>query len=129
MVTGRLYGGRELTYHMVAVFVLTLGFALGAKNVNKRNNGNAAEAVAPNHKDRFKGEVWMMLLYTYGVMTIHDYLVPGFKFLGWFGEIKAIPDIFFAVIYSASAILGFSRASDIWKMIKDGLPFLKNFKP
>ena len=119
---GRLYSGRELTYHMIAVFMLALSFGLAAKNVNKKSNGDEVQT-SPKHKDRFKGELWVWFIFTYAVMTIHDFLVPGFKFLGWFGEIKSIPETFFLVVYGSSTILGFSRASDLWKIIKDGLPF------
>ncbi len=125
-LTGRLHAGRQMTYEMFSVILLFLVFCLGAKNINKKNGDNGVSQNGNAHKssqDRFKGEVWVMIFGAFAVLAIHDHLVPGFKFLGRFGEIKNIPFVFYLAVWAIYAVLAGSRVHDIWKMVQEGTPF------
>ncbi|QQG46591.1 MAG: hypothetical protein HYY55_01965 [Candidatus Niyogibacteria bacterium] len=116
---GLVQAGRALTTEATLAYLMFLVFCLGAKSINKTNKKEDGA-----HIDRFKGEFWMVLLYVFWLFVIHDYFTAtGFKFL-WWGEVKKIPEQLHFTIFGASAVLGFSRAGDIWKMIKSGLPVL-----
>ena len=112
---GQLPQGRELSHEMILVYLMFLLFCLGTKHVHKRNGKDAP--LNPN-QDRYKGEFWMAILYLFSLFVINDYLSRGFKFLGQFGEIKTIPYHLYLTVFGASAVLGFSRAGDIWDVIK-----------
>ena len=131
-LTGSLHPNRLMTYEMFSVILLFLVFCLGAKNINKRNGDNGAQQNGNAHNsppDRFKGEVWVMLFGVFAVLVVHDHLVPGFKFLGRFGDIKNIPYVFYLAVWAIYAVLAGSRVHDIWKMVQEGTPFFARKYP
>lgn len=114
---GAMPAGLVLTEGMANVYFMSLAFCFAYKKAEKNGNGDS-------HRDRYKGEIWVIAWLLFYVALQYDLSSPvgGFKILEYFGAIKKMPALMNYTMYGVMAALGVTRLGKAGEMLKSFFP-------